>query len=69
MADDHRPKKRQKKDEGVRRFIEDEAEEDSDEFDNGDDYGDEHDGELRQQQHESQYYKDDELRRKAPALN
>ena len=60
LADDKRPKKKLKKLEGIRRFIEEEAEEDS-EGDDIDEYEDDgFDGELKQQ-HESQYYRDEEL--------
>jgi len=49
---DKRPRKKQKRDEGVRRFIDIEAEEDSEDYSEADDYGKEAEGDLRVQ-HES----------------
>lgn len=59
--DDRRPRKRQRRDEGVSRFIEDEAEEDSDDYDGVDEYGDQIE---KNGVHENQYYKPEELQRR-----
>jgi hypothetical protein len=59
LVDDRRPKKKQRRDEGARRFIELEAEEDSEDYDEGDDYGEEQ--ERGGTGHESQYYRPEEL--------